>query len=179
MKDNSSEIECQLDTVFGSGTPIKFFAKIKIAIMRLASALKRRLYARKILLLPKGEIRLDCAPQAVKSEQVSDPVPDKLESGDWVMILPYENIAATLDNEHCCDGLEFMPGMRKFCGQKTRVLKRAKTIFDSRILKMIRVRESYLLEGVICDGHDSFNMEGCDRACFFFWKKDWLRKSEN
>ena len=176
MKENGAEISCQLDSVFSSGTPIRLIGKIKVVTMRLASALKRRLVARKIIPPPKGEIRLNCTPQALKSAQVSDQVPDSLENGEWVMILPYEKIEATLDNKHCCGGLEFMPGMRKFCGQKTRVLKRAKTIFDSRILKMIRVRESYLLEGVICDGRDSFNMEGCDRACFFFWKKEWLRK---
>ena len=176
MKYHNPDIECQLDSVFGSGTPIGFWGIVKIFSMRLASALKRRLYSRKILSRPKGDFHLDSIPQNIADETVSYTSPDKLASGEWVMILPYEEIKKTLDESNRYDGLEFMLGMRKFCGQKTRVLKPAKTIFDSRITKMIHVRESYLLEGAFCDGRDTFNTEGCDRACFFFWKKEWLRK---
>lgn len=176
MKNSIPDIECQLDSVFGSGTPVGFWGIAKIYGMRLASALRRRLYARGILPQPAEKINPDCTPQEISEDTVGADIPNKLAPGDWVMILPYEDIRKTLDDRNRCNGLEFMEGMRKFCGQKTRVLKPAKTIFDSRITRMIRVRESYLLEGAYCDGRGTFNYEGCDRACFFFWKKDWLRK---
>jgi len=99
-----------------------------------------------------------------------------MQKGDLAEILPLDEIRKTLDQNGRCNGLQFMLGMEKLCGRRARVLKKVRTIFDERLWKMVRIRDTYLLEGVICDGRDVFEGEGCDRSCFFFWKENWLRK---
>jgi hypothetical protein len=83
-------------------------------------------------------------------------------------------ISATLDKNGRCDGLRFMKGMEEYCGQTFTVLRRVQAIFDEREWHMRRIRDTVLLEGVICKGWYMGDREGCDRCCFFFWKEQWL-----
>ena len=92
-------------------------------------------------------------------------------------VLDHAAILATLDERRRCDGLEFMDGMARFCGQRRRVLNRVRLFYDEHERRMLKLkRDRYLLEGVICDGYGAFGQEGCDRACFYFWSSRWLTR---
>ena len=97
-----------------------------------------------------------------------------LQPGEWVQVKSVAEIAETLDQKQKYKGLYFMPEMEEFCGKKFKVFKRAEII---KLESTAEVRKltcpAIFLEGVYCDGkyHD-----GCDRACFLFWREVWLRR---
>jgi hypothetical protein len=96
-----------------------------------------------------------------------------LEPGELVEVKPVEEILALLDKNRRYKGLLWMTGMRKFCGKRYRVLKRVEKILLESNGELRKMRNTVLLEGVVCDG-DEFS--GCDRACFHFWREAWLKR---
>jgi hypothetical protein len=99
---------------------------------------------------------------------------EHLEAGDIVEILPESEIRRNLDKKNRFKGLRFMPEMGKYCGKQVRVLRIVSRITlestgESRTFK----QPSYILEGVYCDGE--FHNK-CERMCFLFWRKEWLKK---
>jgi hypothetical protein len=100
-----------------------------------------------------------------------------LQAGDLVEVLSYEEIRRTLDERGTCDGLDLMEGMKQFCGRRFVVMKKVELLYDEVAHRMLKIKkERYLLEGVICDGRGATQREGCDRCCFYFWSRPWLRK---
>jgi hypothetical protein len=49
-----------------------------------------------------------------------------------------------------------------------------KTFVDERDCRVKKVKGVYLLEGVNCQGFELYGE--CDRACFYFWREEWLEK---
>jgi hypothetical protein len=107
----------------------------------------------------------------------------KLRAGDWVEVKTPVEIAGTLDSNGLLDGLPFMPEMMEFCGKRFRVLRLAeKTCIEfPGGVGDYKIREFHnnnvvLLDMPRCSGasHD-----GCQRACTFFWKHAWLRKTSD
>ena len=96
-----------------------------------------------------------------------------LEPGELVEVRPVEEILALLDNNRKYKGLLWMTGMRKFCGNRYRVLKRVEKILLESNGELRKMRNTVLLDGVMCDG-DEFS--GCNRSCFHFWREAWLRR---
>jgi hypothetical protein len=97
-----------------------------------------------------------------------------LQPGELVQVRLMDEISVTLDREGKYKGLYFMPEMEKFCGKRFKVFKRAEIIkFEStrEIRKLLS--PTVFLEGVYCDGE---HHEGCDRACFHFWREAWLKR---
>jgi len=100
--------------------------------------------------------------------------PLNLQPGEWVEVKSIEEIFQTLDNGKRYKGLFFMPDMENFCGKKFRVFKRVEIIKLEETGEVRKLKTpSVFLEGVFCNGEQH---EGCDRACFHFWKEAWLRK---
>ena len=67
-----------------------------------------------------------------------------------------------------------MPEMQQFCGRRLRVFKKVKTIVLETNQEMRKIGSpTVFLENVFCDG--SYH-GGCDRACFMFWREEWLRR---
>ena len=99
----------------------------------------------------------------------------KLRAGDIVEIQSESEIQASLDADGSFQGVPFMPEMRKFCGKRFRVLKRAQKICVEGSPPRC-MRDAVILEGVRCDGeaHDS-----CRRLCTIFWKEAWLKRVTN
>ena len=101
-------------------------------------------------------------------------VPAKLVAGDRVRVRSLDEIRATLDAwgevRHCA----FMPEMEPYCSTEQRVLKRVERFLDERDYKVKKTSGIVLLEGAICEGTEFFGP--CDRACFFFWREEWLEK---
>jgi hypothetical protein len=69
-----------------------------------------------------------------------------------------------------------MDEMWEYCGTTQRVFKRVEQFLDERDLCVHRVKHIVLLEGVVCGGTRDYGR--CDRACFFFWREEWLEKLE-
>ena len=97
----------------------------------------------------------------------------RLRPGELVEVRPIEEILATLDQKRKCKGLLWMTGMRKHCGKRYRVYKRVDRIVLETDGQMRRMKNTVLLEGVMCDGSE---FGGCDRSCFHFWRELWLRR---
>ena len=62
--------------------------------------------------------------------------------------------------------------MSAYCGKRFTVFKRVERVYLEESKQMRRLRNTVLLDGVLCDGL----LRDCDRACFFFWREAWLRR---
>jgi hypothetical protein len=101
---------------------------------------------------------------------------NNIRAGDLVEIRTREEILATLDEQGGIDGMPFMPEMLRYCGQRFRVEKVAhKTCDTIHYSGNRRVPHAVHLEGLRCDGAAH---GGCQAACLFFWKLDWLKHVE-
>ncbi len=96
-----------------------------------------------------------------------------LEPGELVEVKSEEEILVTLNRKGANKGLFWMPEMRKFCGRRFRVFKRLERILLESTGEYRKVKNTVLLEGVMCDGQGFY---GCDRSCFHFWREAWLRR---
>lgn len=112
---------------------------------------------------------------AKKSQTANDEVLS-LKPGEWVAVRSEEEILATLDQTERYKGLSWMPGMEKFCGKRFRVYKRLKRILIESTGELRELKNTVLLEGVLCDGKEFFD---CDRSCFHYWREIWLRGVES
>ncbi|MEN6307222.1 MAG: hypothetical protein ABFD91_05645 [Anaerohalosphaeraceae bacterium] len=103
------------------------------------------------------------------------PVEDvlNLKPGEWVEVKSEEQIRAALDSNNTYKGLRFMAGMNKHCGRQYRVFKRLEVMLLESTGEYRKVKNTVLLEGVMCDG-SPFN--GCGRSCFFYWREAWLKR---
>lgn len=96
-----------------------------------------------------------------------------LEPGELVQVKSEEEILATLGEGRKYKGLLWMKGMRRFCGKRYRVYKRLERILLETNGELRKVKNTVLLEGVMCDGQE---FQGCDRSCFHFWREAWLKR---
>jgi hypothetical protein len=97
-----------------------------------------------------------------------------LQPGDWVEVRSAKEIFATLDAQGKLRGLRFTPEMAKFCGKRFRVYKLLKKIILEATGELRKIKApTVLLENVFCDGSAHAN---CDRACFCFWREQWLKR---
>lgn len=103
------------------------------------------------------------------------PPKKRLEAGDTVRVRAREEIEATLDRWRSLKGCAFLDVMTGFCGTSQRVLKRVERFMDERDYRLKKVSGVVLLEGVTCSGTATTGR--CDRACFFFWREEWLEKT--
>lgn len=98
-----------------------------------------------------------------------------LKPGELVEVKSEEEILATLDEWGKNKGLSWMEDMHKFCGKRFRVFKRLERMLLESTGEFRKVKNTVLLEGVMCDGQ---NFYGCDRSCFHFWREAWLKRVE-
>jgi hypothetical protein len=172
-------VDCQSPTVPAGGDPLGLADSARQWARRLPWAAVRR--ARRLTRIVRWSDRVDGSKGAARARREANgrETPTRpFEAGATVEVRSYEEIVATLDVERKCDGLEFMEGMRAFCGRRFTVLKRVERLFDESAGRMLRVKkERYVLDGVLCDGRGTSRREGCDRCCFYFWSRSWLRES--
>ena len=100
-----------------------------------------------------------------------------LKPGDIVKVRSFDEIDTTLDEWNRLHGCTFMKEMEQYCGTKQVVLKRVENFLDECDYRMKRAKKTVILKDVFCDGVAEF--KGCDRACFFFWREEWLKKIKN
>lgn len=98
--------------------------------------------------------------------------PTRFKPGDAVRIRSIKQIEGTLSIWRELKGCKFLPEMHAYCGTIQRVLKPVERFVDERDYQVKKSRGVYLLEGVICQGTSTYGR--CDRACFYFWRDEWL-----
>jgi hypothetical protein len=96
-----------------------------------------------------------------------------LKSGELVEVKSIDEIMATLDTKRRNKGLFWMNGMKKYCGNRFKVLRRVEKIMLESNGKLRNMKNTVLLDGVMCDGKAFGN---CDRCCFHFWREVWLKR---
>ena len=175
--------DCQLQVLTEGTQPIGVRDKMRTMALRLLTAGERRINRLRralgqppeILTKAVPAVRTDTAPDSsTTAGQAGGP----FKPGDLVEVLSLSEIRATLDDIGNYDGLRFMEGMEAYCGRRYVVRKRVRNMFDERAWRMVRIRNAYVLDSVICEGRGLYDKEGCDRCCFYFWKDRWLRKVE-
>ena len=105
-------------------------------------------------------------------------IPEKQEPfqpGDMVQVRSQTEIIQTLDRSRKTKGCTFQLEMFKHCEKSFKVYKKVHYFFDERKQKMCRCYDIYLLEGCFCSGRTAY-LKPCDRNCYFFWQKTWLKK---
>lgn len=96
------------------------------------------------------------------------------KAGDLVYVKSEKDIRKTLDRWNHLKGCGFMDEMWKYCGTKQKVFKPVKQFLDERDYLKKKCSGIVILEGLICEGTRGFGK--CDRACYFFWREEWLEK---
>ena len=81
--------------------------------------------------------------------------------GDEVQVRTWAEIRATLDELDTLDAYRFTSAMRGRCGHRYRVAEVVKHRFDEVTGQLVRCRDVYTLEGVICDGSGNPAAAGC------------------
>jgi len=99
---------------------------------------------------------------------------EALKPGDRVRVKSKKEISKTLDGWKRYKGCRFMGEMWKYCGSTHTVFKKVNRMLDERTMRMKRCTNTYILDGLICDGSWPFTQ--CDRSCFYFWRSEWLEK---
>jgi hypothetical protein len=99
-----------------------------------------------------------------------------LQPGEIVEVKSAEEIRRTLDASGKNRNLGFMPEMWEYCGKQLPVLKRVEKICQENAPRTVRrLENTVILEGAFCKGGGI----GCDRACFYFWRECWLKRTSN
>ncbi len=98
---------------------------------------------------------------------------ERFEKGDVVEVLPWEELAHTLDAEGAAEGLPFMPEMLRYCGKKLTISKRLERTCEDNEGGMRRIRNVVFLDDLRCDGSAH---GGCQKGCCILWKDFWFRK---
>jgi hypothetical protein len=97
-----------------------------------------------------------------------------LRVGELVQVKSAEEILATLDERGEFDSLPFMPEMRRFCGKRFRVYRRADKACDTIEWSTLRRMENAVhLAQLRCDGSAH---GGCQAGCLLYWKEAWLER---
>jgi hypothetical protein len=91
----------------------------------------------------------------------------------WVTVKSAAEIRATLDDRGQRDGVSFPREMRRFCGERRRVVRRVERVHELGHWTPTR-GPVYILEGAHCAGTALGDCGPCDRACALRWHGDWL-----
>jgi hypothetical protein len=95
-------------------------------------------------------------------------------AGDMVRVRSEEEIRAMLNAWNELKGCKFMEEQQQYCGTVQRILKPVERFVDERDYRVKKAKGLVLLDGLICQGTHDYGR--CDRACFYFWREEWLEK---
>lgn len=96
-----------------------------------------------------------------------------LQPGDWVEVLSYAEIQATLDPNGKNCGLSFEPAMSEYIGRRFQVERPVERIILEQTGKMVSLTHTVTVKGVTCQGPCSKN---CPRNNDLYWRECWLRR---
>jgi hypothetical protein len=96
-----------------------------------------------------------------------------LQPGELVEIRSPAEIRTTLDAQGRNRGLSFEAEMATHCGRRYRVAAPVRKIIAEETGKMVQLRNTVILEGVVCEG---ICVKNCPRANFLYWREIWLKR---
>jgi hypothetical protein len=176
---------CQIQSVMRSAealglkdnTHLSIWKSLRLTVKRmigpgLIRSMKRRIKRR----FPLSSNKEILSQNTLRKDTRTEPGSSNLAPGDWVIIRSEQEIKATLDPINELRGCAYMPEMSQYCGTVQRVLKPIMRFVDERDFKVKKASGIVLLEGVNCQGTEFYG--GCDRSCFFFWREEWLKKTD-
>ena len=99
-----------------------------------------------------------------------------IKEGDMVCVRPKDEIQNELDDAGKYKGCWFIDEQYDYCGKEFRIAKRVDYFFDEAKQKMVKCKNMFFLEGVLCSGRQRLYSVSCDRNCFLFWHIAWLEK---
>ena len=178
MKPHESRIECQIPCLqsISEGDaevgPQSLRKRLSVALKRhLTPRMKRTIktYSNRLIdwfLKVRGRGQVSFVP-------VTKVTATSLKAGDLIRVRS-EEIQATLSYWKEFKGCVFLEYMWPYCDTTQRVLKPMEKFLDERDYRVKKCKGIVLLEGVLCHGTPAFGR--CDRACFFFWREEWLEK---
>ncbi len=172
-------MECQLEQLPNAGSELSGLDRARAGARRVghrAAELARKAAADPSRVLAKLGL-IDRPPKPDRSTP-EVPTPLGLRPGERVRVKTLEQIDRTLDATLSTHGLGFMPVQRAFAGGEFTVRTRVERFFDERTRRMLRLRDTVILDGVFCEppaGGDE-DYAGCNRMCFLFWKEAWLER---
>ena len=100
-----------------------------------------------------------------------------LKKGDTVRVKSVEQIQETLDSWNELKGCQFMDAMKEYCGTTQRVFQTIERFVDERDYRVKKAKGIVILEKLFCYGTPKYGR--CDRACFYFWRNEWLEKIQS
>lgn len=168
--------QCQCVPKLSAGTirerPRSVASWLKLTLKRnLGDSTKRRLKARAGHLMNSLKLTSKSSPSpVVRADSRALP----LAAGDVVRVRSKAEIQATLNSWGELMGCLFMDAQRQYCGTTQRVLKRVERFVDERDYRVKKAKGIILLDGLMCEGTPDYGR--CDRACFYFWREEWLEK---
>ena len=101
-----------------------------------------------------------------------------IKEGNIVKVRPKEEIQKELDDAGKYGGCWFIDEQYEYCDKKFKVAKKVDYFFDEAKQKMVKCKNIYFLDGVLCSGRQRLYSVSCDRYCFLFWHAAWLEKVE-
>ena len=178
--DARDQIVCQTTTMASAATSLNRIDRTALLTRKYLQRFSLRL--RKVasdpsLILRKFR-RSRAGMETGDSGQPSIPTA-ALASGDRVRVRSTAEILATLDAAGRCEGMTYLPTvMDRFIGGTFTVRRPVDYFFDERRWKMLRLRNTVILEGVYCEPPiwSGVAWAGCSRSCFLFWKEAWLER---
>jgi hypothetical protein len=150
--------------------PLPLRSRIKLMLKRLLPASAKRTLKKRLAGPAQPALNVEQAQTGASSAVVFAP-------GDRVRIRSREEIEATLDRWDELKGCQVMASMWQYCGTVQRVLKPVERFVDERDYRVKKARGLVLLEGLMCEGTPEYGR--CDRACFYFWRAEWLEKLDH
>ncbi len=179
MADNSPQHQnstslCQIETAQHGGRmrrPGWLYVPARILWNLRHRGLRYTFYATLDPRIAAFRERFESHQRTVRTPVCEDEILD-LKPGEMVEVKSLPEILKTLDDKGKYHGLVFTPEMRQHCAKQYRVFKRLELMFDEYHKSQRRVKNTVLLEGVVCGGAGL----GCDRSCFLYWREVWLRR---
>jgi hypothetical protein len=184
---------CQIRAAPPATRDYNLFERLGMALdkkARRARQIARKIAADPAILLRKAAgLRTDRLPEAGADPAAPAPRPAAhgrparpLAPGDRVRVRSYEEIAATFDGLGSTGGMSYLGiVMAKFEGRTFTVRGRVERFFDERHWKMLKLRDTVILDGVYCEPPKEAGVDwaGCGRSCFLFWKEAWLERIDS
>lgn len=102
----------------------------------------------------------------------------EIKENDIVIIRSKNEISGIINEWRKHKGCAFMDQMYDYCGKSYKVLKRVDHFYDEAKKKFVKCKDIVILDSVTCNGKRTLIKEKCDRNCFLFWHKDWIKKIE-
>lgn len=100
----------------------------------------------------------------------------QMRPGDMVMVKSRQEMRKMLDPWGKYKGCLFTGRMYEYCGKTYTIFKEVDYFYDEVKQRMCKCKDIVLLDNVLCNGRQKLYLEDCDRSCFYFWHKDWLKK---